>query len=526
MNLKLSNITQGWPFLLGLVVGVYFIVLNIIGTDFAYFPGDLGDARFNMYILEHAHKFFTGNIDHYWSAPFMYPEKDVITYSDNLLGSAPIYSFFRILGYDLITSFQFWVITVVALNYSACYLFLKWLLKNRYAAVLGAFVFAFSMALQSQITHAQTFPRFFIPLAIWMLLLFAENFKPKYFLLSILFLVLQFYCGIYLGFMLSIPFFILFTIILIKDYKKILPLMKNRKWFVQMSLISISNLFLLSILMVPYIIRSFTTGSNYYHTVAPSIPTLKSYIFSHSDSLFWSGLSNIATDYTAYYDHMLFPGLISLLSLIIVFYIVLFKKNILSDTLPKYFNALIICGCITFIIFLRIDNYSLYAFVKLIPGFGAMRSISRIINIELLFFGIAVGLCFLLFFQKKTKLQPFIFILMLIVLVLDNYHVKSKNNKELKSIAIERTHNLKLKLKEVPSNGLFSYEPINWSDEFFVYQIDAMLVSQELGLKTVNAYTGSSPIAYHDFWNNLNESSRNKWFESVNFKPEKVYVIH
>src|SRR5690606_18260363 len=138
MNQKLLNSVKIWPFLLGLILGVYFIVLNITGTNFAYFPGYLGYARFNMYILEHAHKFLSGSIDSFWSAPFMYPEKEVITYSDNLLGSAPIYSFFRILGYDLITSFQFWLITVITLNYSTCYLFLNWLFKNRYEAVLGA----------------------------------------------------------------------------------------------------------------------------------------------------------------------------------------------------------------------------------------------------------------------------------------------------------------------------------------------------------------------------------------------------
>ena len=79
----------------GLVLGLCFFTFKIIGFDFSYFPGDLGDGRLNLYFLEHAHKFFTGKISSFWEAPFMYPEPNVTAYSDNLLGSAPIYSFFE-----------------------------------------------------------------------------------------------------------------------------------------------------------------------------------------------------------------------------------------------------------------------------------------------------------------------------------------------------------------------------------------------------------------------------------------------
>jgi len=105
MNQKRLNILQSWPYLLGLILGLYFIVLNVTGINFEYFPGDLGDGRFNIYILEHAHQYFSGNLDSFWNAPFMYPEKEIITFSDNLLGTAPIYSIFRVFGADIFTAF-------------------------------------------------------------------------------------------------------------------------------------------------------------------------------------------------------------------------------------------------------------------------------------------------------------------------------------------------------------------------------------------------------------------------------------
>ena len=94
-------------FLIGVIVVLWF-TLNITGVNLEYFPGDEGDARFNTYILEHGHQFLSGNQDALWEAPFMYPEASVISYSDNLIGSAPVYSFFRMLNFDRETSFQLW----------------------------------------------------------------------------------------------------------------------------------------------------------------------------------------------------------------------------------------------------------------------------------------------------------------------------------------------------------------------------------------------------------------------------------
>ena len=38
---------------IGLFSCIYFFAFNIIGSSYEFFPGDLGDARFNNYLLEH-----------------------------------------------------------------------------------------------------------------------------------------------------------------------------------------------------------------------------------------------------------------------------------------------------------------------------------------------------------------------------------------------------------------------------------------------------------------------------------------
>jgi len=528
MNQKLSNITQSWPFLLGLIVGVYFIVLNVTGTNFAYFPGDLGDGRFNMYILEHAHQFFTGNIDSYWNAPFMYPEKEVITYSDNLLGTAPLYSLFRIFGADVISAFQYWFVLIVILNYSSCYLFLKWLFKNRYAAVLGAFVFAFSIALQSQLTHAQTFPRFFIPLAIWMTLLFMQQLKPIYFFLSLLFIVLQFYSGIYLGFLLVIPMIFLFLIIVVKKRKELFNQLTDFKWVIKMFASWTFNLIFLLILMLPYYERSTEVGENNFSFVIDTIPHFKSFIFTQPGTFVWDFMTQVGTEIPASWDHHLFPGGIALLSFIIMLVLLLFRKNskFNNEYITPNFKILGFIGLLTFIFVIQINKLSLYWLLYHLPGFGSMRSITRIINVELLFFAFAVALISFLVFKKYLKYHFPIFILLLTLLTIDNYLIEGKSYRTEKAWAQKRINSLQLKMKDIPKGSIVSYEIQSDDEPKYWYQLDAMLAAQALGLKTVNAYTGTAPVGYQGFWSNLNEESRKEWFESVNFKPEKVYVIH
>jgi hypothetical protein len=174
INKTTNNFINSIPVLVGLIAGLFLFTFNVTGFDFKFFPGDLGDGRFNLYLLEHAYKFFTGEISNFWDAPFMYPESNVISFSDNLLGSTPLYSLFRLLGFDVYLSYQLWFVTVSVLNYLTAYYFLKYVFKNNYAAVLGAFIFAFSLALQSQLTHSPTFPSFSIPLALLYSLKFSD----------------------------------------------------------------------------------------------------------------------------------------------------------------------------------------------------------------------------------------------------------------------------------------------------------------------------------------------------------------
>jgi hypothetical protein len=530
MHQKKSGIFSIWPFVICLSAGIYFISLNVTGYSFTHYPGDLGDGRLNNYFLEHAHKYLTGQIGSFWDAPFMYPEEKVLSYSDNLIGSAPFYSIFRLNGFDRETSYQLWFITMAALAFICCYYLLILLFKDIYAAAIGAFIFAFSMALQSQITHAQTFPRFPIPMAFAMFIIFTRNFRPVFFFLSLMMVVYQLYCGIYLGLMLIIPMLIFIILFCICEWKNMIAHFRKHTWLFKIILALVINMLLLLPLVLPYIARSKMVGMNDYQYVLPTVPTPVSHFYSQPGSLLWDFLSGAGKNMPAFWDHQIFAGGFATLSFICAVFLLILgftrkEKSALVKSNP-FLIIFILTGLISLALFIRFESFSLYRIAQALPGFGSMRSLTRIINIELVFFAASAALIVHLLLQKMKKARFAGFIILAMTVLADNYFKPGMSYSSEKKISQSRVNLLIEKMKDIPENSVVSYEPDNGNSDFVAYQIDAMLAAQSLNLVTVNGYTATSPGEYTPYWMNLDSLSRESWFKAKNLKINKLYVIH
>jgi hypothetical protein len=438
------NLNEVVAFSIGLTLGIYFITLNVLGVSLTHFPGDLGDGRLNLYFLEHAFKLFNGQLTSYWDAPFMYPEKNVLAYSDNLLGSAPIYALFRWLGYDTFTSYQFWFISLSVLNYTACYLLIKYIFKNSYAAVIGAMVFAFSMALQSQMTHVQMFPRFPIPLAFLFLLKFEKGLDVKHLFGALLMVVYQMYCGIYLGFMLAVPFGIMLVIIYLRHKEEIRSKIKELKWSLQIIGSFFANALILLPLMLPYMERSKSPSINHYRDeIVDKIPTVKSHFFSQKGSILWDFLSNVHVGSSAWWDHQIFAGALATLCLIAFVGIMLWKwKSSRLNQNEKTLFLIALTTLFTFFFYIRINAYSSYVVLYFLPGFTSMRAIARIINIELLFFAIATAWVVSSIIKKNGWKYFPLFILGCSAFLFDNYFKEGKSYRTEKKLRLTELKNL------------------------------------------------------------------------------------
>lgn len=514
-----------WFLILGLILGLCISPLQVTGFNLQFFPGDFGDARFNNFILEHGYQWLIGDYKgSFWDANFMFPEKKVITYSDNLLGSMPIYAFYRLLSFSRESSFVLWFITLSILNYLCSFILFNKLFKNHYSAVLGAFIFAFSIAMQSQMTHAQVFPRFAIPLVFYFGILFFETKQVKFLFLSIFSCVYQFYCGIYLGFLLFVPVFFYYLLKIYDNRIELFSMLRNKKWLLSVVLSFISNLTFLLILMIPYYQRSKLLPDQNYSYILPSIPTLKSFFYAHPGSFFWDVLEVTGRGYPAPWDHQIFVGGVPFIAIIFLI-IFLFKRKIKFKLIEKDRLIFIFCFIITFLLFTRFQGLSLYAFLFKLPGFSAMRSLTRIINVELLFFGFFVALVFHFIFSKiQSKYYLYLSTSMLIVLCLDNYVPSENTYRTDKDLSIKKINKVIRNLKSLPENAVISYEAEKEEPTMIDYQLDAMLASQQMRMKCVNGYTATSPSGYDSFWWKMDEESRNIWVNKMKIK-EQIHVI-
>lgn len=523
---------EHWPFFLGLFLGLYYITLTVMGTDLAFYPGDLADTRFNIYILEHGFQYFFNEgvpATSYWNAPFIYPQESIITFSDNLLGVVPLYALFRMLGFDLFTSFQLWFVVLTVLNYAAAYIFIKWLLRNKYSAVLGAMVFAFSIALFGQISHPQTFPRFCIPLAFLFACKFFHSFSTRHFFLTLFVVVFQFYCALYLGFMLMIPISILLISTIVIQRKKIVQKLTANNWAILLGVFLLNALLLLP-LALPYlsspalITDAENLGYAEYETIFSTIPLFRSFLFVRTYSYFWWCLNQVGMDLPSWWDHQLFPGATVVVAS--CFLLLHFVKAVFdpSRKVGGIFLALFTTILCTFLLYTRTDHFSFYEVLYALPGFGSMRSIGRIINVEVLFFGLAVAATFSIVSQKM-KGKPIFFLLVLAYFIADNYVADVGYPRENKIESEDRLSHLEQQMSDIAKDKVVCLETnLNWDTPIF-YQIDAMLVAQKFGLKTINGYTSNCPKEYA-FCTQMDSIARKDWVKRKKMNPKEVVVLY
>ena len=201
-----------WPgalFLLGLIT----VFWPMFDSGFRRVPGDLGDARFINYVLEHSYLWLQREPHHtnLWNAPFFHPIPNTIAYSDTLFGVAPIYIGLRILGAEPTTALQLWILIICALNFAAMTRFARRCCGlESLAAAVAAFIFTFGNARLTQLNHLQLLPQFYSIIALYGIvrLLDGSPLTPRrervWIAVIGLSLVAQLYSGFYFGWFLVV----------------------------------------------------------------------------------------------------------------------------------------------------------------------------------------------------------------------------------------------------------------------------------------------------------------------------------
>jgi hypothetical protein len=150
-------------------VGLLMSLWPSIRTRGAFMPGDPGDVRYVHYVLEHGYRWISGSPAHasLWNPPFFYPASNMLAYSDTMLGSAPFYWVWRVLGIGADPSFLLWLMTLLVLGYVLFLLLLKRSFGLRpLPSAFGAFLFAFGSPRIMQLNHPQLMQQFWFVLAL------------------------------------------------------------------------------------------------------------------------------------------------------------------------------------------------------------------------------------------------------------------------------------------------------------------------------------------------------------------------
>lgn len=520
MRVKPANIAFYALFIFTLFWGLKTSIIQAFGTDFRYYPGDFCDVRFIACILEHDWQWLSGHTRGIFQAAFMFPEHNAITYSDNLLGNLPVYALFRGVGASVHGSFQGWLLVTVTLNFVCGFIAFHDFLKDRWFALLAAFLFTFSIALIGQYVHIQMVARYPVPLVFMFINRFFVKAQSRHLLYAALFLVFQFYLSIYMGLLLAFGAAVFGIIGYLFAASRI---KLNRKFVMDAGAIFGLTIILLLPLLWPYYQRTQTTAYPYFKEVLPTVPGVASYFRAFYGSAFWPTWS-LGTDGNPYaWLHVLFPGILVVTG-IAVAWIYWYK------TKDKQLFWWLLGMSVLLICFFQIGGYSPLAVIRKIPGFGTIRVGTRIINILMFFFAlIPVYVLQMYALKKKETIRIGMAVLTLFLSFADQYNNWSEFKRTSVEVSESRVNAVvrEVKLAYVPGKHKAFALVTNHFDEasFNAYQVDAMLAAYQTEIPTVNVYSSFAPVAYQDFWKQSTPQNLQKWLNSKEMDTSQVVMI-
>lgn len=177
-----------------------------VTTDIPHNPVD---PVFNLYILKWGiHQIqlgLSGGETDFWNAPFFFPARQVITYSDHLAGPSAMAAAFTAVFPNPIAAYNLLFLASFVLCGWSTFAVLRWSGLGGAAAFLGGAMYAFSAFRWDQMGHLQVLLAQWIPLTLWTWdRLLAEPGRRRA-IVFLSFYVLHVTGGSYLAYMIHFP---------------------------------------------------------------------------------------------------------------------------------------------------------------------------------------------------------------------------------------------------------------------------------------------------------------------------------
>ncbi len=536
-----------------LCIGLFTTFFQFFSSGFDLLIGDAGDARFITFILENSFLWLTQSANQYSFSDlnFFYPALNTLFYSDTLIGIFPFYWVIRFIGFDPFYSLQILTILFFIINfYSFYFLSLKLNIENK-IAIWGAFIFAFALPRQTQLFHLQLLPQFFSLYSLYFFYKFCTLSKNKYLFYSLLFLTWQFYTSWYLAWFLAFLYllFLILYAVKRKTYFAHFELFNHLKQYkVSYFILSLIIILLISPLAINYLMVFKEMGGRTYSEIKSLSPSLSSW-FSISP-LHWEAQIPVYSHFLNFFgrnfEKEISTGLITSFLFLIALYNVF--KN--SDRLKLKLNVKLV-GILVVLLFVLSNRFGDIHFWSVVfyslPSAKSIRALARIILIIL---PLIIYVSMLVYHNKKHIIWPkflnrlnknsiqIINILLIISLAEQLYNAEHlwsrkktiEQHTELQNMveASNKVHDCKI-----------IYFATTGENNPTILNLDAMWVSLNKNIKTINGYSGLLPNKYNEdlYKGILGKNSENKdkligqitvWFEQNNLilKNSKLCIFN
>ncbi len=190
------------------VTCAYFWPLPRLWRD--HLGPDWGDPLFVLYVLKWGARQVQLGLPDFWNANFFYPTRDVLAFSDHLLGPAAFVALLQTVVPSAVAGYN----ALLLSSFVGSALAVCWVLRRSGlswpASVLGGGMYAFSPYRFSQLSHLQMLLAQWIPLTLWFWDRLLARKTVKDAVLFLLFYLLNLFGGCYLAYMIHFSLLAIF----------------------------------------------------------------------------------------------------------------------------------------------------------------------------------------------------------------------------------------------------------------------------------------------------------------------------
>ena len=505
--------------------GLTILFWPMFFSGFTRLQDNPGDTLLNHYILEHTwtcitRTNYTGD---FWNPPFFYPARNVLAYSETLIGVAPVYWFFRLIFAET-HAYQAWIITMAGGTYICTVWALRRMEISHLAAATASFLFSFGMIRSNQVGHQQLLCQLFTAPAIAFLWSYLQHGKTINLLGLTGCATMQILACIYLGWFTAFAMALFSIMVLIFDKNSratVLDHLRNNP--VASSLIACAAITCLIPIITMYLIANTTSPRPLSECILYA-PRWSSWLAPPPGWIAWPAMSRFTHLQHGMETWLFFGFMPYILSLVSIISIVFSLKKS-----PSTGRLLIICALGLFVFLAVISlvwkGYTIWAIIySVVPGAKAIRVVARIWTVAFFFFVVAGAAGYDRYIHRliaSTWWRRAVGLAVLAISMVEQVRVN------LPSFVAEPFYREANRLAEQLEGSQTAYirPPITSQTNIETAHICAMWAGLKANVRVINGYSGRIPADYPDPGHPWDKAEIDKWLGEYE-KHENVRILN